>query len=427
MLGAASGLRAQDATIFSLEPKHAKRRHAEPPPPQLSASQPPAFSIAAEPLGFSVPSPFYLGMRNSMASLDFLDENRLLFTFRVPGLIPRSGGKADVDQRQIRALVLDLPSGAVEAESIWTVHDRDRYLWMLSNGHFLLRDRDLIYDGDSALALKPLFRFPGPLLRLEIDPSETYLVTNSLEPESEPASSGDRASPPAANTGISVDGQPSSGAKNVVVRMMRWKSGEVLMVSRARSTVHLPISDQGFLETLPAAGGQWLLSLDFFTGESRILGRINSACQPTMDFVSRRVVLAATCDTSGGGGFVAITTRGRILWENADRTLPVWPLLVGSSGGLRFARESLSVTHAIDALSPLDPGDIRGQRIEVFDAATGKVALTALANPVLDAGGNVAISPSGRRVAIVIDAAIQVFELPQPPPLPAASVSHPAR
>jgi len=37
---------------------------------------------------------------------------------------------------------------------------------------------------------------------------------------------------------------------------------------------------------------------------------------------------------------------------------------------------------------------------------------------VLDAGGNVAISPSGRRVAVIVSGAIQVFDLPPPPPLP---------
>ena len=38
---------------------------------------------------------------------------------------------------------------------------------------------------------------------------------------------------------------------------------------------------------------------------------------------------------------------------------------------------------------------IKGQLVEVFDAANGKVALEAPASPMLDAGGNVAISPSG--------------------------------
>ena len=103
-------------------------------------SQPPAFTVPVEPLGFSAPGPFYLGQHNGLVSLDFLDENRLLFTFRVPGLLRREA--VDENKRQIRALVLTLPAGTVEAEALWTVHDRARYLWMLKDGHFLLRDRD---------------------------------------------------------------------------------------------------------------------------------------------------------------------------------------------------------------------------------------------------------------------------------------------
>jgi DNA-binding beta-propeller fold protein YncE len=50
--------------------------------------------------------------------------------------------------------------------------------------------------------------------------------------------------------------------------------------------------------------------------------------------------------------------------------------------------------------------------VKVFDAADGKVALEAPVSPPLDAGGNVAISPSGRRVAILNAGTIQVFDLP---------------
>jgi hypothetical protein len=42
-------------------------------------------------------------------------------------------------------------------------------------------------------------------------------------------------------------------------------------------------------------------------------------------------------------------------------------------------------------------------------------------SPVLDAGGNVAISPSGRRVAVLNAGAVEVFELPPAPPLPIVS------
>jgi ABC-type branched-subunit amino acid transport system substrate-binding protein len=57
----------------------------------------------------------------------------------------------------------------------------------------------------------------------------------------------------------------------------------------------------------------------------------------------------------------------------------------------------------------------------VFNAATGEVAFEAPASPVYDAGGNVAISPSGTRVAVLNAGVIQVFELPAAPPLPATA------
>jgi hypothetical protein len=61
---------------------------------------------------------------------------------------------------------------------------------------------------------------------------------------------------------------------------------------------------------------------------------------------------------------------------------------------------------------PLDPDNVKGQLVRVLNAADGRVALETLANPVLDGGGNVALSPSGRRAAVLNGGAIQIFELP---------------
>ena len=94
--------------------------------------------------------------------------------------------------------------------------------------------------------------------------------------------------------------------------------------------------------------------------------------------------------------------------------------------GSRLAQETLAVTHAVNAYSPLESEDVKGQRVRVFDAANGKVALEAPASPALDAGGNVAISPSGRRVALLNAGAIQVFELPAPAPMEDAASEHAA-
>ena len=82
--------------------------------------------------------------------------------------------------------------------------------------------------------------------------------------------------------------------------------------------------------------------------------------------------------------------------------------------------ETLAVTHPVSAYAPLGSDDVKGQLVRVIDAATGEVAFQSPASPTLDAGGNAAFSPSGRRVAVLNAGGIQVFELPAAPPLPEA-------
>ncbi len=118
----------------------------------------------------------------------------------------------------------------------------------------------------------------------------------------------------------------------------------------------------------------------------------------------------------GGRDLIALTTDGHRLWDAPAPATQVWPLLVPAPNGSRLARETLTVSHPVGAYDPLSFDDVTGQLVEVYDAAAGTLALKAPASPVLDGGGNVAISPSGRRVAILNGGAIQVYELPAPPP-----------
>ena len=416
-LGIAQSGWAQGSTSF---PTSQSRESKERPLPDRLPDKPtlpPIFSIPVEPLGFSAPGPIYLGQRNSLASLDFFDEDRLLFTFRVPGLMHReTGSDAWSDERQIRAVVLSLPTGAVTAEALWTVHDRVRYLWMLRDGHFLLRDRDGIEKGDATLELKPALHFPGPILWMEIDPTQQFLVTNSREPAETVEKPGDVPSPPTAQASISVDGEKAN-VPELVVRILRRDSGKVMLVSRSRAAVHLPINSDGYVETLRGDGEQWLLNLDYFSGGSTVLGHVNSMCPPNVDFISQRELLVTACDGGGGHRLVAMSASGHRLWEDLSSPQAIWPLLVMAPDGSRLARETLAVNHEVNAYSPIDSEDIKGQLVRVFDAATGRVALDAPASPALDAGGNVAISPSGRRVAVINAGSIEVFELPVPPAL----------
>ena len=385
----------------------------------VNPSQPPAFAIPVEPLGFFAPGAIYQGERESLVSLDFLDENRLLFTFRAPGLIRRAGDPTvNGDERQIRAIVLSLPSGTVSAEALWTLHDRTRYLWMLNDGHFLLRDRGDLKVGDASLELKPSFRFPGPVLWLEMDPTQQMMVTDSREPADSPARSGDVMSPSTASATVTSDAPRTSGEADIVLRILRRVSGKVMLVSHVRTTVHLPINSEGYIESLRSKGREWILNLNLFTGGSRIIGKLDSTCSPALEFVSNDEVLATTCNPDGSRWMVAMTTDGRRLWNAASPPTQIWPRLVMAPNGLRLARETLTVTHPVNAFSPLSFDDVKGQLVEVYDAASGKPALTTTASPVLDGGGNIAISPTGKRVAVLNAGAIQVFELPAPVPLP---------
>jgi hypothetical protein len=383
-------------------------------------SLPPVFTISIEPLGFIAPSSNYMGTRNSMASLDFLDENRLLFTFRIPGLMHRDQlNNDDNDERQIRAVVLSLPKGTVEAEATWTVHDRVRYLWPLNTGHFLVRDRNNLLEGDATLTLKPTLDFPGPLLWIELDPEQHFLVANSDEPAAKDSKSGDNLGPATASAAVTSDQDAESGgdAPNLVIRILRRDTGDVMLVSRVRTAVHLPINSVGYLENLRSRGMEWILNFRYFTGGSKMLGQVESTCEPDDEFLSEQEILATTCGPSGESSLVAVSTAGKTLWETKAPPTEVWPQLVIAANGSRLAWETLDTTHAIYAYAPMGAGDVKEQSVTIFDAANGNIAMVSPVSPILDAGGNVAVSPSGRRVALLNAGVIQVFDLPAPAPV----------
>ena len=357
-----------------------------------------------------------------MASLGFIDENRLLFTFRVPGLIRRSlrpGENPDSDVRQIRALVLNISTGAVEAEALWSVHDRARYLWMLNDGHFLLRDKENLNEGDANLDLKPLLQFPGRLLRIGLDPSQRFIVSNSMEPTGGQAPPGVVGSPATGSATITTDDPDMEhSGPDFVVRIIRRESGKVMLVSRARVPVHLPINSDGYLENLRGSADNWVLNLNYFSGGSHIVGSVSSTCPPNNEFISEKIVLATGCESTGAINLSAITTEGRLLWVDVNAPTSVWPVQFQSANGLRIGFETLAATHAVGPYNPLSNDDIKGQMVRVLNSATGEIAFESPASPVLDIGGNAAISPSGRRVAVINAGAIQIFDLPAPPPIP---------
>jgi hypothetical protein len=437
--GPGSPARAQDlfaaqlSSIFS--PSKPKKQPAQHPPDKSAPT--PSIVIPTAPLGFAPPAPFYLGDRFAQASLNFLDENTLLFTFRVPGLIPRepaAPGQPPQDQRHIRALTLSLPAGKVTAEGLWVLHDYSRYLWILKDQRFLVRDKNTLLVGDASLHMEPFLRFPGPISTIEFDPRQDWLVADTTEPSApdpKDSSSGstDLFSSSTASASVAINGlldldlQKSKSAPQDLVRIFRMESRKVMLFSRVNNAIHLPIDGDGYYEALRGDGPHWMISFEYFQGASRPLGWVESTCNPALDAIAPGIVLASGC-TATGARHLTVLSRDRDkdharLWETALAPTKIWPLLASSADGLRLARATLEVGHPIGPYNPLNNDEIRGQSIQVYDLATGKVELTVSASPVLDAGGNFALSPSGRRFAVLNAGAIQVYDLPPAPAVPA--------
>ncbi len=382
-------------------------------------SVPPAYAIPVGPLGFSVPGENYILRRQSLVSLDFLGEDRILFTFHVSGLMERddadpTGGS----KQQIQAVILALPTGKVESRATWMVPDRSRYLWMLNDGHFLLRTANGLDEGDAQLQTSPALRLPGRLLWVQMDPRQQILIANSLEPATateKPAGVGASA-PGTSNTTPDAQKQVEPGV--LVVRTLKRESGDVVRVLRVPWTsqkVDWPLNAEGYLERSHESGFQWVLKLVSFTGGDRVLTHIASGCPPQYAFISDSALLVTSCDPEGGWKLSAMSTTGESLWDKKIATNTMWPLLTMTPSGSRIARETLILNHTAGKYKRmLTAKDVQGQVVKVFDGADAKPVLEAPLTPIFDGGGNVAISPSGQRVAILNAGAIQVFQLPPP-------------
>jgi hypothetical protein len=411
----------------------------KPPKPKLSTYLPenpsllPAFQVPVGALGFTPSSnSYYLGRQFSLVSLDFLDENHLLFTFHERGgLRQREAGDADIDsERHIHAVVIALPEGKVEAESSWIVPDRHRYLWVLKGGQFLLRTTEGLRQGDSKLDLQPVKALPRQVLSVKLSPGQNVIAATSTEPAGQALGATTPASPVAQarltsadqshDPGLDGQSDPAHGEQgNLVMRAIRWPSGEVLHTERLSSAFNSPINSEGYVEISSTVKYHWTPTLRLYRGGGRPLSEIDSGCTPQVNFITDEELFLTSCTPEGGLRLAAVSTGGRTIWTTDASPEPVWPLLVMSPDRLRFAREALVIRDGVDLKKhPKFVQAVKGQIVRVLDAGNGKVVFEAPLSPIFDGGGNVAFSPSGRRIAILNGGAIQVFGLPLASPVP---------
>lgn len=386
------------------------------------SSQKPAYRIPVEGLGFLPPGEIYALMRVSYATLDFLDSEHLLFTFHKTRLLPRLPDSSPDDEDQsIHAAVLDIATGKPVAQADWRMRDRSRYLWPLEPGRFLVRIRNQLNTVDKTLTLKPYLEFPGKIRAIQVGLGGHLLVTESeeervnLQTTALPGTQSQDQNPvqgPDSQTNGADLGAP---AQDVVLRIIRTDLRKQIAVAHTRTLPYIPLMKDGYLYALRGKGNHWLLGFqNLQAGEKSQIGEIESTCTPMIHPLNEQALMVVTCPSTEGKDHIAVgvSFEGKHLWEHRWSGRRIWPSFAVSQDGSHFAYETMVMNREIGVLAAADAESVIGQLVEVFDSATGRLELVAPANPILDSGQNFAFTADGRRLAVLHNNAIEIFDLP---------------
>lgn len=370
---------------------------------------PPAVRIEVATLGYVAPSRAYLSYRQSTATLDFIDNDHLLFTFRDAALMHRIPGDPPEDEDQvIDADVLDIPSAKLVEKTQWRMHDRAQYLWPLRDGQFIVRQRNSLFLTDSHLELRPYIQFDAPLRGVEIAPDRKLMVLEVqklLPPDPAPANL----------AGSDSFFGPAPRRKRMALMVLHPGERTVLAESEIRTSVDLPLVENGFLNLLEGKDPtKWVIQREVFHSDPQTVTEFSSSCAPTLITVSNAVALAVGCPPKGGSDHMvsAISLSGQVLWQDRWKQRYIWPTFDYAEDGSRFAFGSLEINHDVGFMDAFGQDDVVAQMVGVFDTRTGKLQLAKDASPVLSAGHNYALSRDGRRFAILREGAIEIYDLP---------------
>jgi hypothetical protein len=367
----------------------------------------PSVRIDTLPLDYHPLSNFYLLGRKSSSSLDFIDDQHLLFTFRATGLLKRTSEcQPDDEDQLIRALVVHLPDGQIERSAEWRMHDRGRYLWALGDGKFMVRQRDTLELTDASLELHPFLVSSSPLRLVKLSPdAQLVLVETDIEKHTEEehrrlAEEGDAA-------GL------RGPSEDVLMTVLRISDRTVLLRARSLKVTDIPIISEGYLETLAGQGDRWMLRYKPFQGDPKVIASVASTCQPMENPLNDEATAVTVCAIRSDDHILqAISLQGKMLWTYRWDSHYIWPTTASSQSGRRIAFSTLKVSHPVSTYDPFDETEVQAQRVDVLDAETGQLELTQYATPALSAGQNYALSPEGGRFAVLRDNAIEVYDLP---------------
>jgi hypothetical protein len=366
--------------------------------------------IPLEPLGFQPVSNQFLLQGSSLFTLHYVDDRHLLLTFTVRRLLTRLPDDPETDQdRNVDALLLELPTGRILAQTSWRLHDHGQYLWELGHGHFLLRIRSTLSTFAPLANLstgRPFVERPlmgtterriGAIL---LSPSANFLIVETLPLAPHPQETAGS---------VQINFYRVSNPSEAKDEIKLAHAGVV----RANAIGNIASTTAGYLAIVDQGSQHWAFDFNTYAGKTSELSPFDSTCQPSPFFVSRSEFIAFGCRSGNTrqlvGGF---NMRGEEMWEQNLYGEYVAPTLIfaPASGRFAFGRVLTHASSAIDLPGPVD--DASTQTVAVYQTSSGKQILHADCSPVERAGQNFTLSPNGLGLAVIHADAIEIYTLP---------------
>lgn len=381
----------------------------------VSVNPTPAMQFDMRAYGFQRIGTLVLASGRSLISVNFAGPDKLLVTFGTRKLMKRDPNQTeDEHDHEVHAVLLQLPSGKKLAEADWRLHDDSQYLWPISHGRFLLRERsrlrmlDPVHAAAGAeLLSKPVFDAGnGQKLSfvdvttdgsmVELQTKRGHLIGDDLDLEGDP---------------------DVKRSNNTLIRFYAIDPvlNELHLKGRAETDKKFgpPYNADGFLGVSQDDGNHWGFNFHFFKSDNdKELAGLETSCAPDAIFISATRFLASGCRGGDLHNMMGVLDLGgRVLWLNR-RNSAMWPALYAAPAAGRFALRR-TMSKSSDSNAPgISEETADSQRISVLRSVTGEELFQMNIIPAMRAMQNFALSDDGLQLVVWNDDAVEVYNLP---------------
>ncbi|ADW69999.1 hypothetical protein [Granulicella tundricola] len=394
----------------------------------------PVVSIPLDSIGFQPIAAHYLLAGDTMYTLHFVDDQHLLVTFTTHGLIKRMADSEPLDyDRNVQAVLLELPSGKVLGRTEWHLRDHGQYLWPIGHGRFLLRIRNrlsllspmLNLAKDKPFQEEPFVTTERHIGHISVSPMNDLLTIETIPKPVEKATGAAAAMASLA----AAQGRPMElqkrDAPDVQIAFFRFfvepgKDHEEKLVAqssglvRARDLIEIAATSEGYLDVSQESPGVYDFDFQPHGGGKKLeLSPYDSTCIPRARFISASEFVAFGCrGTEDKQQLSGFNLKGEQNWIDAFPTRHVFPYVVPAPATGRFALSRTLVAGTYVDPDNLTADMVSATEITVLQSHDGRTLLKTQAAPIQKAGQNFDLSPDGTELTVVRADAIEVYKLP---------------